>query len=384
MHLSSALEFSRELGVSSEIASNLYSIGLVHCAQQNMDAAIEYELQALEIYSKTGHKEGLASAWLAMGEIYETKGDPDKALESYHKSLNYSQEINDKYNEVVCLTAIGNILIKQAAKANAIESRIKYDIARANLEESLKLSKLMDKKDNIMNIYRSLYRIDSATGNYADALRNYILYENYKDSLYSVESSNQLAAVQVQFVREQKNQEINLLNREKEITSLQLKNQHAALLTEKLKTELNQNQILMLGKSRELQKINLERTAKELEAQKTVFREQKSLLESTLKIKDLTERELRQQKLQRNGILFTTILFILTAVLIIRSLQLRRKLEKQQAVAKERERISADLHDDIGSGLTKIILMLEVLNNQIKIPEVKDKTSAISRRSSGH
>jgi signal transduction histidine kinase len=380
-HLSSALEFSRELGVTSEVASNLCSIGLVYCAKQDLDAAVQYELQALEIYSKIGHKEGLASAWLAMGEIYEAKGDPDKALESYHKSLNYSQEISDKYNEVVCLTAIGNIMFKQATRTNAIESRIKYDKARDNFKESLKLSKRMDKKDIIMNIYRSLYRIDSATGNYEGALKNYILYENYRDSLYNIESSNRLAAIQVQFVREQKNQEINLLTREKEITSLQLKNQQAALLTAKLKTELSQNQILMLGKSREFQKINLERTAKELEAQKTVFREQKSLLESTLKIKDLTERELRQQRLQRNGILFTTILFILVAVLIFRSLQLRRKLEKQEAVAKERERISADLHDDIGSGLTKIILMLEVLNNEMKTPEVKNKTSAISRES---
>lgn len=380
-HLSSALEFSRELGVASEVASNLYSIGLVYCAEQKFDVAVQYELQALEMYSKAGYKEGLASTWLALGDIYEAKGELDKALESYDKSLILSNEINDMYNKVLCLTSIGNILIKQAVNLNTIDAIIKFDKARANFNESLNLSKLMDKKDIIISIYKSLYKIDSAAGNYADALKYHILYENYKDSLYNVENSKKLADVQLQFVREQKNTEINLLTRENEIASLQLKNQQADLLTAKLMTELNLNQIITLGKSRELQKLNLVRTAKELEAQKTVLREQNALLQSTTKIKDLTERELQQKKLQRNGILFTSFLFILASALIIRSLQLRRKLEKQEAVAKERERISADLHDDIGSGLSKIILMLEVLKTEADIPVIKNKTKAISDES---
>jgi signal transduction histidine kinase len=45
------------------------------------------------------------------------------------------------------------------------------------------------------------------------------------------------------------------------------------------------------------------------------------------------------------------------------------KLEKEQAVEKERNRISRDMHDDLGSGLTKIAIMSEVVKKQIQDPE---------------
>jgi signal transduction histidine kinase/ligand-binding sensor domain-containing protein len=45
------------------------------------------------------------------------------------------------------------------------------------------------------------------------------------------------------------------------------------------------------------------------------------------------------------------------------------KLEKEQAVEKERNRISRDMHDDLGSGLTKIAIMSEVVKKQLHEPE---------------
>jgi signal transduction histidine kinase/ligand-binding sensor domain-containing protein len=43
-----------------------------------------------------------------------------------------------------------------------------------------------------------------------------------------------------------------------------------------------------------------------------------------------------------------------------------RELEKQQAVQKERERISKDMHDDLGSGLSKIAIQSELLKYKLK------------------
>jgi signal transduction histidine kinase/ligand-binding sensor domain-containing protein len=45
------------------------------------------------------------------------------------------------------------------------------------------------------------------------------------------------------------------------------------------------------------------------------------------------------------------------------------RLEKDQAIEKERNRISKDMHDDLGSGLTKIAIMSEVVKKQIHEPE---------------
>src|SRR5205807_1923741 len=40
-------------------------------------------------------------------------------------------------------------------------------------------------------------------------------------------------------------------------------------------------------------------------------------------------------------------------------------LEKEQAVEKERNRIARDMHDDLGSGLTKIAILSEVAKTQL-------------------
>jgi len=47
----------------------------------------------------------------------------------------------------------------------------------------------------------------------------------------------------------------------------------------------------------------------------------------------------------------------------------RTELEKKQAVEKERNRISRDMHDDLGSGLTMIAILSEVVKKQLADPE---------------
>jgi signal transduction histidine kinase len=64
--------------------------------------------------------------------------------------------------------------------------------------------------------------------------------------------------------------------------------------------------------------------------------------------------------------------------LAFRSFRLRKKLERQQAIVEERHRISADLHDDVGSGLSKITLLSELLKTQAKTPENRKEAEKIS------
>lgn len=61
----------------------------------------------------------------------------------------------------------------------------------------------------------------------------------------------------------------------------------------------------------------------------------------------------------------------------------RAELEKNQAVEKERNRISRDMHDDLGSGLTIIAILSEVVKKQLSIPakakETLEKIAVSSR-----
>ena len=73
--------------------------------------------------------------------------------------------------------------------------------------------------------------------------------------------------------------------------------------------------------------------------------------------------------------LLATIFIIFLLIFIIRYVVTRNlrerilRLEKEQAVEKERNRIARDVHDDLGSGLTKIAIMSEVAKQQVAQPQ---------------
>jgi signal transduction histidine kinase len=69
--------------------------------------------------------------------------------------------------------------------------------------------------------------------------------------------------------------------------------------------------------------------------------------------------------------------FIATIIFITRGLAQRKlkqriaELENQRALDKERQRISREMHDDIGAGLTQIVLMSESAKMKVKITNSK-------------
>jgi signal transduction histidine kinase/ligand-binding sensor domain-containing protein len=80
----------------------------------------------------------------------------------------------------------------------------------------------------------------------------------------------------------------------------------------------------------------------------------------------------------------TSIFFVIVRYFVQRNLREKiLKLEKEQAIEKERNRIAQDMHDDLGSGLTKIAILSEVAKTQLKHTEAAatqlEKISSSSR-----
>jgi signal transduction histidine kinase len=96
---------------------------------------------------------------------------------------------------------------------------------------------------------------------------------------------------------------------------------------------------------------------------------------------DLQALQVSKQKLQRNGAIISIAFLLVIGFLAFRSLHLRKKLEKQSAIMQERKRISADLHDDIGSGLSKISLLSEIVKEQVSSTETRREMEKIASTS---
>jgi signal transduction histidine kinase/ligand-binding sensor domain-containing protein len=66
-------------------------------------------------------------------------------------------------------------------------------------------------------------------------------------------------------------------------------------------------------------------------------------------------------------LVFGTLFFLIVRYISQRNLRERiLRLEKEQAIEKERNRIARDMHDDLGSGLTKIAILSEVAKTQLQ------------------
>ncbi|MFI5220930.1 MAG: two-component regulator propeller domain-containing protein, partial [Bacteroidia bacterium] len=79
-----------------------------------------------------------------------------------------------------------------------------------------------------------------------------------------------------------------------------------------------------------------------------------------------------------------TLFILFLIIFLVRSISLRTYrekiilLEKDRAIEQERNRIAQDMHDELGSGLTKIAIMTEVAKKEISAKKLSDELDEIS------
>jgi signal transduction histidine kinase len=61
--------------------------------------------------------------------------------------------------------------------------------------------------------------------------------------------------------------------------------------------------------------------------------------------------------------------------------QLKRKLEQHLAIAMDRARISSEMHDDLGSGLSKISMLSDIISQKTSLEDITPHLDNISRSS---
>jgi len=136
-----------------------------------------------------------------------------------------------------------------------------------------------------------------------------------------------------------------------------------------------------LNTSNEVRELQLTEAERKIAQQLAESKARAAEMEVIAKDKQIKEQQLEKQKLLRNGMVIGIFLLLVAGIFLFRSMQLRRKLEKQQAVSQERKRISADLHDDMGSTLSSIRIMSTVAEkNPQQSAEMMKKISENSQR----
>ena len=146
-----ALDLYQKIGNKNGIASLLGNIGIVYWNQENYPKAREYYLKAFDINKETGNKELMASNIGNIGIIYKDEGNYPKALEYYSKALSIMQDLGDMDGIATNLGNIGDIYSNLGEYKKALEYDFKaMNITRKLGEQGLLAVNLID----VGNLYR--------------------------------------------------------------------------------------------------------------------------------------------------------------------------------------------------------------------------------------
>jgi len=233
-------------------AKLLSNIAMTHTRMRNFDDAIYNYRKALALNASINNLEGMGVNHNGLGEIYINRNRPDSALINYTKAKSLNKKIDfqaitlsnmagvymnyrdSMYKAADCLKqsweifrqlgllqyeaefkqGIGIILFKQGKYIPAIDA----------LGQSIRVNDKFKRGFKIKTTSHSLLsKAYERIGDYQTALKHTKLYIQYSDSLAQKEKYEQIAALEMQYETEKKENEIARLQAEQELTLIQLR-----------------------------------------------------------------------------------------------------------------------------------------------------------------
>ena len=201
-----SLEIAKEIGDSASMAVSMGNIGSVYYSQLDYNKALEYFQQALHTSEKIQNIQGISDALNNVAVIYEEERDFSKALEYHLRSLELAKEITDSRGVAASYYNIGRVY----------KGMEKFPVAIQYVDSAISISKELDDKSYLKDFYNTLSEIYSDMGSFEKAYQTHLLYSGLNDTLMSIENKRQFAEMNTKYETEKKDNQISLLNKDNE------------------------------------------------------------------------------------------------------------------------------------------------------------------------
>ncbi len=352
-HLSS-LRISEEQKDEHSMAISYNDLGVLYKTIRQYDAALDYYRKSNELCQKIKLYKGVSMTYNNIGTIMKARDLHDSALHYYTLGLRTAEQTGDTYSISTCLSNVGETYL--TAK--------RYSEALNIFKKCLQFDKLNEDKEGMVNSYLQICLALNRLGNNDQSLR-------YSDSAYHLCEQERLLTlmldvfkIQAEVYKSTGNHKAALAVMERFIATRDTlmdkeTSQHIADYQTRYETEKKEKEIITLRQQQEINELTLSR--QELRLQKT-----------------------RYQMLAIVGIVLLGV--IVTYLLYNRQLVKQKQAREKAVIAaeyNERLRIAKDVHDDLGSGLSKISLMADIAQkrsaNSLKLSNDIQYISTVSK-----
>jgi signal transduction histidine kinase len=332
IHYQLLLNLHRSKDDKDELLDVLERLGEIHDNSGERGKALEYELQALSLKKEMRVTKGMAASYNKIGNLYKNLNDNDRALEFYKKSLELNHQMGEgeegnKTDDILMNIAFiyqakgdYNEALKNLFEALKIRSSRKDFVSSALVNHEISytyqaLGKLKPARDYaemavawterekayevLVKSYKILSDIYLNDNDDENALKYYKKHTEVMRQLYTAQNKQKQQLLEKQLEVERKEKEFRLLQVEKEIKGLELK--ELQYISDK-----NEADIALLKKEKELQNVSLKHQQSEKEkAQQALLLSQqaydveKNTREMRIQTLRLSQKELEEKERQK-------------------------------------------------------------------------------------
>ncbi len=206
--------------IRSSVAPLLNNIGIIWYEKGNHETALDYYNLALDTYESINSVRGVATVTHNIGILHTNMGNYQQAMRAYRRSVEINEGTGDIYRLANNYNNLGELYIYMK----------QYDSARILLDRSLEMALGLDARNIISENYLFQSKLFSNLNDFDNALRCYEEYDAYRDSIFSLESGNKIAELQIRNKRQNLITETELLQKNNEIQILEIRKQNTILL----------------------------------------------------------------------------------------------------------------------------------------------------------
>ncbi len=206
-----AMKISEELDYHDGIGTAAMNMGELYLAQKDYSSALNILNKALVAFRKTGGS--VSHSLNIIGNTYLEQGNLELALKYQKEAIEVAQKKDSKGELIKAMNSLGHVYQKQSRFRDAVKE----------YNKALEIAEEMGHKIEKRDAFLGLAQANSKLGNHSHAYNYQTKYSAIKDSIRTEESDEQIGNLRFTFDLENKEKEIALLNKDNAIKEATIK-----------------------------------------------------------------------------------------------------------------------------------------------------------------
>ena len=207
-----ALHISEDIGDKNIIGAVSVNLGEIYSGLNKEDSALLYYYKSVVAYSNTIN---LPVPLRGIGLVYAKKGDFKNAIQYNEQSYHMAKKLDSKLAMAQSLVALGNVYTKTGD----------FESALSSYQEADSIASIIPAYKELDSAYAGLAATYSKMGDFGNAYKYQKLFSSISDTLNNQTLADKLTSLQRNFEIQTRQNEINLLTKDKKLQELELRSQ---------------------------------------------------------------------------------------------------------------------------------------------------------------